>query len=42
MGAALVVHAIFEWLALGIGAQIYRRTSAQSVLAQITLRSFVI
>jgi phosphatidylglycerol---prolipoprotein diacylglyceryl transferase len=33
MGAALVVHAIFEWLALGIGAQIYRRTSAQSVLA---------
>jgi phosphatidylglycerol:prolipoprotein diacylglycerol transferase len=33
IGPALVVHAIFEWLALGIGAQIYRRTSAQSELA---------
>ena len=33
IGSALVVHAIFEWLALAIGAQIYRRTSARSELA---------
>lgn len=38
VGPALVVHAIFEWLALGIGAQIYRRTSAQSHLAAIDPR----
>ena len=38
MGAALLAHAIFEWLALGIGAQIYRRTSAQGEIAKVDSR----
>jgi phosphatidylglycerol---prolipoprotein diacylglyceryl transferase len=30
IGTALTVHAIFGWLALAVGAQIYRRTSARA------------